>query len=62
LIANTSWVEIETLGNVTHPIEVINDPHLVSWVGNMVLNDVGVWVTDYILLGVLVSIVRELKT
>ena len=62
MIASISYVQIEVLFNVTHPIKVINDPELESWFTNVVLNNVGVWVTDYILLGVLVSIVRELKT
>ena len=48
--------------DASHLIEVIDDPRLVIWTSQMVLKDVGVRVTDHILLGVLVLSARELKT
>lgn len=46
----------------SHPIEVIDGPGLVFSTSEVVLDDVGVWVTGHLLLGVIVSNARELKT
>lgn len=46
----------------SHPIEVIDHPRLLIWATNMVLNDVGVWITDCLLLCVIVSNAKKLKT
>lgn len=54
-------VNLDILCDVTHPIKVIDNPHLVIRIVDLILNNVGVWVTDHIFCGGLVAVVRELN-
>jgi len=56
-VSSSIWMNFHYLDVL---IEVVDNPHLVIWAIDMVLNYVGIWVTDHVFLCVPVSIVREL--